>query len=53
MTAHALALGGGVAFIPSTYIVVVSPTAQFFPRILLRRVACERSRHRGVKFRFG
>jgi hypothetical protein len=51
--AHALALGGGVAFIPFTYVLVVSPMAQFFPRGLLRWIEGEWIRHRGVEFRYG
>jgi hypothetical protein len=51
--AHVLALGGGVAFIPFTYVVVVSPMAQFFPRGLLHWIEGEWIRHRGVEFRSG
>ncbi len=51
--AHALALGGGVALIPFTYVVVVSPMAQFFPRDLLRSIEGEWIGYRGVEFGFG
>jgi hypothetical protein len=50
--AHALALGGGVAFIAFTYVIVVSPMAQFFPRSLLRWIEGEWIRYRGVEFGF-
>jgi hypothetical protein len=49
---HALALGGGVAFIPFTYVVVVSPMAQFFPRDLFRSIEGEWIGYRGVEFGF-
>ncbi|RYE95470.1 MAG: hypothetical protein EOO77_42810 [Oxalobacteraceae bacterium] len=51
--AHALALGGGIAFIPFTYVAVVSPMAQFFPSNLLRWIEGEWIRHHGVEFRLG
>jgi hypothetical protein len=50
--AHALALEGGVAFVPFTYVVVVSPMGQFFPRDLLRWIEGEWIRYRGLEFRF-
>lgn len=53
MIAHALAFGGGVAFIPFTYVTVVSPMAQFFPRSLLRWIEGEWIRYRGFEFGFG
>lgn len=51
--AHALALGGGVAFIPFTYVLVIGPMAQFFPCGLLRWIEGEWIRHRRVEFSFG
>ena len=49
MIAYTLALGGGVAFILFTYVIVVSPMAQFFPRGLFRWIEREWVRHRSVK----
>jgi hypothetical protein len=51
--AQALALGGGVTLIPFTYVVVVSPMAQFFSRELLRSIEGEWIGYRGVKFGLG
>jgi len=51
--AHPLALQGGVGFIPFTYVIVVSPMAQFFPRDLLRWIKREWVKHRGVELRPG
>jgi len=51
--AQALALGGGVTLIPFTYVVVVSPMAQFFPRDLLRSIEGEWIGYRGVEFGLG
>ncbi|MES3098834.1 hypothetical protein [Sphingomonas faeni] len=53
MVAHALALGSGVALIPFTNVVVVSPMAQFFPRDLLRSIEGEWIGYRGVELGFG
>ncbi|WP_447796316.1 hypothetical protein [Sphingomonas sp. M6A6_1c] len=53
MISHPLALGGGVAFIPLTYVRVVSPMAQFFPRGLLRCIEGKWIGYRCVEFRFG
>jgi hypothetical protein len=50
--AHPLALEGGVGFIPFTYVTVVSPMAQFFPRDLLR-IKREWVKHRGVELGLG
>jgi hypothetical protein len=51
--AHAVALEGGVAFIPLTYVLVVSPMAQFFPRGLLRWIEGKWIGYRGVEFGLG
>jgi hypothetical protein len=51
--AHPLALEGGVRFIPFTYVIVVSPMAQFFPSDLLRWIKREWVKHRRVEFEFG
>ena len=53
MIAHPLALQGGVGFIPFTYVTVVSPMAQFFPRDLLRWIKREWVKHRGVELGLG
>lgn len=53
MIAHTLALGGGIAFFSFTYVIIVNPMAQFFPRGLLRWIEREWVKHRGVKFGLG
>ena len=53
MIAHPLALQGGVGFIPFTYVIVVRPMAQFFPRDLLRWIKREWVKHRGVELGLG
>ncbi len=53
MIAHPLALQGGVGFIPFTYVIVVSPMAQFFPRDLLRWIKREWVKHRGIELGLG
>ncbi|MEI5687778.1 hypothetical protein [Sphingomonas kyungheensis] len=50
MIAHSLALGGGVAFIPLPYVLVIGPMAQFFPCGLLRWIESEWIGHRDVEF---